>query len=291
MKNSKAFLVFFIISLLFFSCSISKRHYLPGYSVEWRTISENAESNRNKTNNSVQSEIANYRSYNRFDTLTGKFPDNDLPLTASADGFACSKKIAVSGKNIKNQRYFPVLDCDSITLKNGNEIYGKVIEISSTEIKYKRCDNIEGPTIIINKSDVAKIKYTNGATELISAPPPTAEEQDYYSPAHKPKKQVNRNNIQDKFYHQKLNPFAIASMISAILSVIYIPLALAYSPFLLILAPLPIYLGIVALKEIKANPEVFRGKGMARFGIIFGAVLTSIVLYGLLLYLLIVLLA
>ena len=178
----------------------------------------------------------------------------------------------------------------NINDKNGNEIYGKVAEISSTEIKYKRCDNIEGPTIIINKSDVAKIKYTNGTTELINAPS-TAEEQDYYSPSTKHKKPANNNNLHNNLYHQKLNPFAIAGMISAILSVIYIPLALAYSPFLLILAPVPIYLGIVALKEIKANPEIYRGKGMARFGIIFGAVLTSIVLYGLLLYLLLFLLA
>ena len=290
MKNSKSFLVFFIISLLFFSCSVSKRHYLPGYSVEWRTISKNAESDRYKTHNSAQSSIVNYQDCNCFDTSTSKLSNNDFPLIASADGFTCSKKTSVLGKNVKNQKYFTVLDCDVITLKNGNEIYGKVAEISSTEIKYKRCDNIEGPTIIINKSDVAKIKYTNGTTELINAPS-TAEEQDYYSPSAKHKKPANNNNLHNNLYHQKLNPFAIAGMISAILSVIYIPLALAYSPFLLILAPVPIYLGIVALKEIKANPEIYRGKGMARFGIIFGAVLTSIVLYGLLLYLLLFLLA
>jgi len=57
---------------------------------------------------------------------------------------------------------------DVITLKNGNEIKAKVEEISSTEIRYKRFENLQGPTIVITTSDVFFINYENGRREIIS---------------------------------------------------------------------------------------------------------------------------
>ena len=57
---------------------------------------------------------------------------------------------------------------DVITLKNGDQITVKVSEISNTEIKYKRFDNLEGPTIAIAKSEVFAINYENGTREVIN---------------------------------------------------------------------------------------------------------------------------
>ena len=57
---------------------------------------------------------------------------------------------------------------DVITLLNGDEIYAKVIEISSTEIRYKRFDNLDGPTIVIQKSEVFAINYENGTRDVIN---------------------------------------------------------------------------------------------------------------------------
>jgi len=57
---------------------------------------------------------------------------------------------------------------DTIVLLNGTSIDAKVEEISPTEIKYRRADNLNGPLIIINKSDVRVITYENGATEEIT---------------------------------------------------------------------------------------------------------------------------
>lgn len=58
--------------------------------------------------------------------------------------------------------------CDIIMLKNGDEIEAKVTEIGSSEIKYKQCNNQEGPVFTIIKQDVFKIKYANGTSTLIS---------------------------------------------------------------------------------------------------------------------------
>jgi hypothetical protein len=63
---------------------------------------------------------------------------------------------------------------DLIVLKDGNMIEAKVIEISPTEIRYKRSDNLDGPTIVIPADRVLSIKYKNGTQEIINAAPAPA---------------------------------------------------------------------------------------------------------------------
>lgn len=55
---------------------------------------------------------------------------------------------------------------DILTNKDGRELTVKVLEISATEIKYKSFDNLEGPTYVVNKSEVLFVKYANGTKEL-----------------------------------------------------------------------------------------------------------------------------
>jgi hypothetical protein len=63
---------------------------------------------------------------------------------------------------------FPLLSAsqDIITKNNGDEIKAKVLEITPNEIKYKRFDYQQGPTIVIPVSDVFMIKYPNGEKQL-----------------------------------------------------------------------------------------------------------------------------
>ena len=62
---------------------------------------------------------------------------------------------------------------DIITLRNGDEIRARVSEISATEIKYKRFENLDGPTIVVARSEIFAINYENGTRELIN--PVTAD--------------------------------------------------------------------------------------------------------------------
>jgi len=55
---------------------------------------------------------------------------------------------------------------DLIIKKTGDELQAKVIELTSTEVKYKRFDNLDGPIVSILKSDVFIIKYENGSKEV-----------------------------------------------------------------------------------------------------------------------------
>jgi len=60
---------------------------------------------------------------------------------------------------------------DIIVLKDGNMIEAKVVEIAPSEIKYKRFDHLDGPTIVVPANDVLSIRYENGRVEIINAAP------------------------------------------------------------------------------------------------------------------------
>ena len=67
--------------------------------------------------------------------------------------------------------YFLIMNCfsqDIIIKLTGDTIRVKVIEVGSTEIKYKKIDNQTGPTYSILKSDVYFIKYENGTSDEIT---------------------------------------------------------------------------------------------------------------------------
>ncbi|UOQ72894.1 hypothetical protein [Hymenobacter cellulosilyticus] len=58
---------------------------------------------------------------------------------------------------------------DVLTKQNGEEVQVKVLEITPTEVHYKRFDYLDGPLIIVRKSDVFMIRYANGTKELFGA--------------------------------------------------------------------------------------------------------------------------
>jgi len=55
-----------------------------------------------------------------------------------------------------------------IVLRDGVMIEAKVTEISPTEIRYKRFDNLDGPTIVIPAANVLSIRYENGTSEIFN---------------------------------------------------------------------------------------------------------------------------
>lgn len=57
---------------------------------------------------------------------------------------------------------------DVIKKKNGEGVQAKVLEITSTEIKYKRFDHQEGPTYTLAKAEVLMVKYENNSEEFFT---------------------------------------------------------------------------------------------------------------------------
>jgi hypothetical protein len=54
---------------------------------------------------------------------------------------------------------------DTLSTRSGESIIAKVLEVTTNEVKYKKFDNLNGPNIIILKSDLFQIKYENGTKD------------------------------------------------------------------------------------------------------------------------------
>lgn len=68
---------------------------------------------------------------------------------------------------------------DVIVKKDGSTILSKVFEVGTSEVKYKKFSNQNGPTYSISKSDVQAINYENGEKESFNNSATTV--QDYNS--------------------------------------------------------------------------------------------------------------
>lgn len=65
--------------------------------------------------------------------------------------------------------FLTIISCfsqDLITLKSGEDINAKIIEVGLTDIKYKKMDNVDGPSFTILKSDVLMTRYKNGTKDV-----------------------------------------------------------------------------------------------------------------------------
>lgn len=103
---------------------------------------------------------------------------------------------------------------DLITLKTGEEVKSKVLEVGSTEVKYKKFENIQGPTYTILKSDIFMIKYENGVKEVINSVENRGNGNQENTTKSEVKKDVQEGidqyrasedyNKYNKIYHQKL---------------------------------------------------------------------------------------
>jgi hypothetical protein len=58
---------------------------------------------------------------------------------------------------------------DTLSTRYGENILVKVIEVGTSEVKYKKIDNLNGPIFSILKSDLLIIKYENGTKDDFSS--------------------------------------------------------------------------------------------------------------------------
>ena len=57
---------------------------------------------------------------------------------------------------------------DTLSMRTGEKIQVKVIEVGISEVKYKKIDNINGPVFSTLKSDLLTIRYENGSKDDFS---------------------------------------------------------------------------------------------------------------------------
>lgn len=57
---------------------------------------------------------------------------------------------------------------DILFMQNGEELETKIIEVNSSQVKYKMYNDLEGPIYIVNRADAFKIKYASGSESLLN---------------------------------------------------------------------------------------------------------------------------
>ena len=64
---------------------------------------------------------------------------------------------------------------DVIVKKDGSTILSKVLEVNTSEIKYKKYSNLDGPTYTILKTELLSINYKNGEKDMFDVTATTQE--------------------------------------------------------------------------------------------------------------------
>ncbi|NOQ75441.1 MAG: hypothetical protein GQ574_25755 [Crocinitomix sp.] len=188
MKNK--LLIGLVLALIVSSCTIEKRHYLPGYHVQSKykvkgTQQESSElevalHNLDKNQVIEKLEIKDRESIikdllsniisEQDDVELIAYPDNPEGESENVEHSPINLNTFTSPSEnlITKKEPAPADSCDVIMLTDGTEIFAKVLGIGGEEIKYKRCDNLSGPIIVIKKSSVFIIKYPNGTKDVIT---------------------------------------------------------------------------------------------------------------------------
>ncbi len=140
-------------------CTIQKRLYRKGYYFDrWNKRTKSFVRISERTELFVLSPIALKE---KSDGI------NDVVLVAENKN-KWNTTIIKKEKIIKHYNIQKPDSCgDKIVLKSGDEYTVKIIEINDNEIKYKRCDFLDGPLYTIHKSKVYLIQYSNGIIEHI----------------------------------------------------------------------------------------------------------------------------
>ena len=179
MKTKIVIILIVLINLTFQSCSIQKRVYKPGYNIDFYGFQKTTKNTKSVIDSSLVSEPE----------LQTASTENDL-------------------SNISLKKQNPFLEtCDNIILKNGNEIKCKVEDIGLDVVKYKKCENITGPSYSILKKDIFMIKYANGTkdifNEIVDSPPAQQQQQQqqptYNDNQHKTQENITQNNNSDQY--------------------------------------------------------------------------------------------
>jgi hypothetical protein len=154
--------------------------------------------------------------------------------------------------------------CDTIKLKNGEEITAIVSEVNPGEIKYKKCDNKTGPTYAVKRADISMITYANGSKDYFGNEKPAGNSDDI----------VNSEIA-------KTDPLAIASIASVTVGILGM---LFSAPVLAILIPVGVVLGFVSRNRIKNSKGKLKGNSLALAAIIGGFIAIALAVLALLLW-------
>jgi hypothetical protein len=237
MKIKKIILLLPILTL--FNCSLQKRKYQSGYFLSW-----------NKNNLS----IAKNEKQKGFNVQKKEIKFNDISFEKDITTSANNKITKIFNNTIKNNLAFPD-SCDQIIYKDGTEIKAKITEINTSEIRYKRCDFIDGPTFVEKQNKVFMIKYANCKSEIFK----TEKAVEYNN------SKINQDSQKINDKDKNTNPFSTLSLVFSILG---------FYPLIILGSILGLIFGAIAKNEIKSEPNKYNKKSenFAKAGVVISVI-------------------
>jgi len=166
---------------------IQKRKYRKGFYVHKKQNIESIAKSKGIKNIEIKNDLEEFDILNIEETELLAL-DHSLNNQSLFKTDKLEQKVYVSKKvNNKND------ECDIMTSKDGQEIKVKILEVGTDEIKYKMCDNLNGPTFTKNKFEIFMIKYPNGTSTVISSNQNNSSSNDYQNKNDEPENTTNKS--------------------------------------------------------------------------------------------------
>jgi hypothetical protein len=144
-------------------------------------------------------------------------------------------------------------ECSKIVLKDGNVIEANINQITPVEVKYKRCGKPNDPETILYKNDILRIIASDGETIFISTGNKTTR--------------PSSTSVSGASDSPSFEGYSIAALVTGICGL------LLYGSWLGLAAGIcGIVFGYIGMKRINSNPEMYKGKNLARAGLITGII-------------------
>jgi hypothetical protein len=232
-KDYIIFLLIVLVGVVCPSCSMQKRNYRQGYYIEGKSKEQSV----------------------------GKL-NQDSGISKPQKNPANNSSISYN-KNSKSNN-----SCDTLLFNDGTNLVCKIEEVTKRSVRYKNCTDNNEASSSIDAELVSSIKFYNGRVRSVSQ-----------KEAANNKNKPNSNNTLIKA--SLVNIGLIIAILSVLLEiallfslfhVIAIPsfLIISFAVLNVVTALLAIILGFNSLKEIRENPEIFKGKKMAKWVITLG---------------------
>lgn len=168
-----------------------------------------------------------------------------------------SKKDTLNDTEQYNREHYlrgKEINCDVILLKSGSNISATQIEISEDEVKFKKCEDPEGPNYFVPISGIQQINYADGSTQSFDEKKLAPTLQTVIQPA-------ITNATEPKTHVLSILSFIFGLGLNPLLGFIF---------------------GIIALKKIGKDPTRFKGMGLASVGLVMSTIWLFLLIYLLL---------
>ncbi len=235
-KNLVSFVALISLIMIIASCHVEKRIYRKGYHIVWHHSKEK-----------------NVRSVNKPATVKTEVIEKEIAEVIATANINENEIIPLKHKTLLT------LDKDTcgdvLLLQNADELSVKVIEINEQAIKYKRCDNINGPTYTIAKNKVALIKYANGIKEVIQQDAPVRTKEPELIKKDTGPRKVNMLGLISLIAH-----IAVSILVRGVSASATTGLGIA--GFVIIIGLAALVMAYVALFQFRREPERYSGRWM-----------------------------